>query len=208
MAFPAGLERSHVDDDPAARIGRLAEADDEHVARHPEIFDGPRQREAVRRDDADVGLAVDEAVGGEILGVDDRVVDVGEDLELVGDAGVVAVGRQAVADQSLALLRRRRTARSCRGGLSTRLRGSSLEWTQPAVRSMARGRKGLIAVSFRRNGKGGQDPVIGAARSSRSGPRCRAVGGNSRPARCARAALRTVARGRSCAARAGGRPGR
>ena len=41
----------------------------------------------------------------EILGVDDRIVDVGEDLELVGDARVIAVGRQAVADAALAPLR-------------------------------------------------------------------------------------------------------
>ena len=52
-----------------------------------------------------VGLAVDEAVGLEILGVDDRIVDIGENLELVGDARVIAVGRQAVADAALAALR-------------------------------------------------------------------------------------------------------
>src|SRR5690606_41735044 len=58
MAFPAGLERGDVDDDAAARIGRFAEADDEHVARDAEIFDGAGEREAVRRDDADVGFAI------------------------------------------------------------------------------------------------------------------------------------------------------
>ena len=52
-----------------------------------------------------VGLAVDEAVGGEILGVDDRRIDIGEDLELVGDARVIAVGGQAVADAAVAPLR-------------------------------------------------------------------------------------------------------
>src|SRR3546814_7503462 len=72
MAFPAGFERGDVHDDPAPRIGRLAEADDEYVARDAEIFDRAGEREAVRRNDADVGLAVDEAVRGEILGVDDR----------------------------------------------------------------------------------------------------------------------------------------
>ena len=42
--------------------------------------------------------------GGEILGIDDRIVDIGEDLELVGDARVIAVGGQAVADRPLAPL--------------------------------------------------------------------------------------------------------
>jgi hypothetical protein len=39
------------------------------------------------------------------LGVDDRIVDVGEDLELVGDPGVIAIARQAVADAAVASLR-------------------------------------------------------------------------------------------------------
>src|SRR6185503_20654831 len=68
-------------------------------------FDRPGEREAVGRDDADVGLAVDEAVRREVLGVDDRRIDVGEDLELVGDARVIAVGGEAVADAALAPLR-------------------------------------------------------------------------------------------------------
>ena len=43
-------------------------------------------------------LQVHEAVGVEVLGVDDGRVDVGEDLELVGAADVVAVARGAVGD--------------------------------------------------------------------------------------------------------------
>ena len=42
--------------------------------------------------------------GREVLGIDDRVVDVGEDLELVGDARVVAVGGQPVGDHAVAPL--------------------------------------------------------------------------------------------------------
>src|SRR5216683_313742 len=59
VAFPFRLERRHVDDDAATRIGRFAEADDEHVARHPEILDRRRQGEAVGRHDADIELAID-----------------------------------------------------------------------------------------------------------------------------------------------------
>ena len=104
MPLPARLQRRHVDDDPAARIGRFAEADDQHVARHPEIFDRPRQGEAVGRDDADVGLAIDEAVRRKVLGIDQRIVEIGEDLEFVGDARVVAIRGQAVADAAFAAL--------------------------------------------------------------------------------------------------------
>src|SRR6218665_2157105 len=105
MAFPARLERGHVHDDAAAGISGLAEADDEHVARHPEIFDRAGEGKAVGRDDAAIGLAVDEAGVREILGIDHRAVDVREDLELVGDAGVIAVGGEAIGDAALAALR-------------------------------------------------------------------------------------------------------
>src|SRR4029077_12336354 len=86
VALPLRLERCDVHDDAAARIGRLADADHQHVARDAEIFHGPRQGEGVGRDDADVGGAVDEAVVGEVLGVDHRRIDVGEDLEVTADA--------------------------------------------------------------------------------------------------------------------------
>src|SRR5664279_4082672 len=39
VAFPLRLERRHVDDDAAARIRALAEADGEHVARNAEVLD-------------------------------------------------------------------------------------------------------------------------------------------------------------------------
>jgi hypothetical protein len=57
-----------------------------------------RQRERVRRDDADVPLDVHERARIEVLRIDHGAVDVGEDLELVADADVVAVRRHAVRD--------------------------------------------------------------------------------------------------------------
>ena len=63
-----------------------------------------RQGERIGRDDADVRLDVDERLRVEVLRIDDGVVDVGEDLELVGDADVVAVRRHAVRDDAGARL--------------------------------------------------------------------------------------------------------
>ena len=40
--------------------------------------------------------------GVEVLGVHDRGIHVGEDAEFIGDAHVVAVGRDAVADDAVA----------------------------------------------------------------------------------------------------------
>src|SRR3546814_3324219 len=93
MAFPAGFERGDVHDDAAARIGRLAEADHQDVAGDAEIFDRAGERKAVRRDDADVGFAVDEILRVEFLGIDRGRIDVGEDLEFGGNARVIAIGR-------------------------------------------------------------------------------------------------------------------
>src|SRR5207237_632670 len=70
----------------------------QHVARDAEVLDGAGQREGVRRDDADVALDVDEGVRIEVLRVDDGAVDVGENLEFIGAADVVAVGRGAPGD--------------------------------------------------------------------------------------------------------------
>src|SRR6266567_4146832 len=48
-AFPLGLERCHVDDDAAAGVRRLSEANCEHVARDAEIFDGAGEGEGIGR---------------------------------------------------------------------------------------------------------------------------------------------------------------
>ena len=61
-----------------------------------------REGERVGRHDADVGLNVDERFFVESLGIDHGVEDVGEDLELVGDAQVVTVAGEAVADDRAA----------------------------------------------------------------------------------------------------------
>jgi len=55
---------------PVAAPAALAKTNDEHVARHSEILDRASESEAVGRNDADVRLSVDEAVGRKILRVD------------------------------------------------------------------------------------------------------------------------------------------
>src|SRR5918993_2054056 len=103
MALPLGLERRYVDDDSAARVRRLSKADRQYVARNTKIFDGARQSERIGRNDADIALQVDERIGIERLRVDDRAVDVGEDLEFGRAANVVAIARRAVADDAFAV---------------------------------------------------------------------------------------------------------
>src|SRR2546430_12362751 len=75
----------------------------EYVARDSKVLDGPRQRKGVGWDDAHGAAEVDEAFRVEILRVDDGGVDVGEDLELVRAAHVVAVAGGAVGDDPLAV---------------------------------------------------------------------------------------------------------
>ena len=58
MAFPFGLEGSHVDDDAAAGVGAFAEAYGEHVARDAKVFHAAREGKGVGRHNAFVGLDV------------------------------------------------------------------------------------------------------------------------------------------------------
>ena len=107
--FPFRLERGDVDDESAPRVRGLAHTHRQHVARDPEVLHRSGERERIGRDDADVGLEVHERPGVEVLRVDHRAVDVGEHLELVGHADVVAVRREPVRDHAgtdLAVLER------------------------------------------------------------------------------------------------------
>src|SRR4029079_1037636 len=54
-------------------------------------------------DDADVAAEVHERLRVELLRIDDRGVDVGEDLEFLGAADGVAVARRAVGNDLLAV---------------------------------------------------------------------------------------------------------
>ena len=103
MAFPLRLQRRYVDNNSTARVRRFSQADRQHVARNAKVFDGARKRERIRRDDANIAFQVDERIGVERLWIDDRAVDVGEDLEFIGAANVLAVTRGAVADNALAV---------------------------------------------------------------------------------------------------------
>src|SRR5690606_12404139 len=105
MPLPLGLERSHVDDDAAAGIRGLAEADRQHVARNPEVFDRAGEREGIWGDDADRPLEAHAILLVEGLRIDDGRIDVRERPELVRAAHVVAVARGAVGDDSLAAVR-------------------------------------------------------------------------------------------------------
>src|SRR5262249_49118905 len=82
----------------ATRVRAFPQANRQHAPRNPEVLDRARQGERVRRDDADVRLDIDEALLVELLRIDDRRVDIGENLEFVGAADVVAVARRAVRD--------------------------------------------------------------------------------------------------------------
>ena len=59
-----------------------------------------REGEAVRRDDADVGLDLDEAIRVEVLRIHDRRHHVREDLELGRDSHVVPIRADSIGDDS------------------------------------------------------------------------------------------------------------
>src|SRR5690625_2835884 len=99
VAFPFRLQRRDVDDDAAARVGALAQAYGQYLARNAEILHRARQRERVGRNHASIAFDIDETARIEFLGIDDGGVDVGEHLELVGAAHAVTVAGGAVGNQ-------------------------------------------------------------------------------------------------------------
>lgn len=62
------------------------------------------QSEAVGRNDAGVGLDINEGLLVNLLGIDDRAVDVGKYLILAPDTNVISVAGKAVRDDTLANL--------------------------------------------------------------------------------------------------------
>ena len=88
-----------------ARIAGYAfsQTNSQHGARNPEILHRARERERIRRDDADRALEIHEGLLVEALRVDDGGVDVGEYLELIRATHVVAVARGAVRDDLAAI---------------------------------------------------------------------------------------------------------
>ena len=81
IAFPFRLERGDVDDDAAAGVGALAQADGEHIARDAEVFHRARQGKRIGRNDTNVAGEVDKIVVIKIFRVNDGAVDIGENLE-------------------------------------------------------------------------------------------------------------------------------
>jgi hypothetical protein len=97
-AFPLRLKGGYVDDDAAAGVRGLADADGQNVTRDFEVLNRARQGERVGRNEHERALDVDERAFVKVFGVDNGGVDVGEDLEFVGDAQIVPVRGDAVRD--------------------------------------------------------------------------------------------------------------
>src|SRR3977135_437063 len=103
VTFPLGFQRSYVHYYPATRERAFSDRENEHVARDAKVLDSASQRERVRWNDAHIAAEVDEALLVEVLRVDDGGVDVGEDLELVRAAHVVAVAGGAIGHDPAAV---------------------------------------------------------------------------------------------------------
>lgn len=100
MPFPFRFQRRDIDDNAAARIGRLAQANRQDIARDTEILDRPSQRKRVRWNDADIGLHIDEAVRVEVLRIDNGRIDVGKDLEFIRTPDIIAITGCAVGNDA------------------------------------------------------------------------------------------------------------
>ena len=105
VPLPLGFKRCHVNDDAATRVGRLSQANGQHVAWNAKILDRACERERVRRNNAGFTVDVDETAGVEGLRVNNGRIDVGENLELGGTANIVAIARGSVGNDRPSVVR-------------------------------------------------------------------------------------------------------
>src|SRR5437899_9757241 len=97
-AAPFRLQRRHIDNDAAAGIGRLTDANGYHVARNLQVFHRLRQRKAVGRNQAEIAFDIHERSRVEVLWIDDRAMSISEDFETPADPDVVAIAGYAIRD--------------------------------------------------------------------------------------------------------------
>jgi hypothetical protein len=71
MTFPLRLQGRYVQYYATPRVSAFPQTNYEHASWNSEVFDGAREGEGVRRDDAHVGVDIDEALLVELLGIDD-----------------------------------------------------------------------------------------------------------------------------------------
>jgi len=95
------------------------------------------EREAVGRDDAGVGPAIDEARGSEVLRVDHRRIDVAvKILNSFENESVIAIAGQAVADDTLALIALLETASIHCGAVVANMADTAIDMTLMARRRL------------------------------------------------------------------------
>ena len=103
MPFPFRLQGRHIDNDAATRIGALAKTNHQNVPGDPEIFNGSGQRKGIGRNDADILMDVHKTALVEGFGINDRRIDVGENLEFTGATDIVTIARSAIGDHPTVL---------------------------------------------------------------------------------------------------------
>lgn len=96
MPLPFWFQRGNIDDNAATGVGGFAETNGEYIAGDFEVFHSAGEGKGIGGDDANIGGDIGETFGGEILGVDNGGVDVGEYFELVGTTNIVAIAGSAV----------------------------------------------------------------------------------------------------------------
>ena len=104
IPFPFGLEGRDVGDDAATGIGAFAHGERQHIARNAKVLDAAGEREGVGRHDADVSFKFHEAPRIKGLRIHNSTEHVRENLEFARDSHVVAIGADAIGDDTLAHL--------------------------------------------------------------------------------------------------------
>lgn len=85
-------------------ISRFTQAHRQDVAWNSESFHCAGQSERVGRDDADIGRNINKAALIEIFRIDDRRIDIGENLELIGATNIVTIAGGAIGNDTVIVM--------------------------------------------------------------------------------------------------------
>ncbi len=94
--FPFRFKGCDIYQDSASRVSTFAETHGQDVPGDAKVFHRARKRKTVWRNQYRIGFHIDEILRIKLFRINDRAVDVGEELEFIGAADVVTVARRSV----------------------------------------------------------------------------------------------------------------
>jgi len=92
MSFPTRLQRCDIYNQSTTRISAFPQTYHQHIFRDAEILNRMGQNEAVGWYYTNITLSVNKALIREILGINQCVIDICENLKIFGASCIISIG--------------------------------------------------------------------------------------------------------------------